>query len=184
MIKQEDLTAVGKFQRTHALKGELNALIDIDPDFFGEEGNPMIVGMEGCFVPFFTETIRTKGQTSYLVKIDRVDSEEQARQFVNKTIYAERAELKEYMAEAGEELIDGNGLDGYTVHDTEAGELGRLARIDDSTANVLLVVETPEGEELFLPMAEEFISEINPEERKIVMNLPEGLLGLNRKNDD
>ncbi len=184
MIRKEDLIGVGKFQRTHALKGELNALIDIDPDFFGEDDQPMIVEMEGCFVPFFAESIRTKGQTSYLVKIDRVDTEEQARQFVNKEIYAERKELKEYMAETGEELIDGNELDGYMVSDTSLGEIGRLLRVDDSTANILLVIEGPDGEEIYLPMAEEFIAEIDPDERKIIMNLPDGLIGLNKKKDD
>ena len=34
MIEKDELLPVGKFRRTHALKGELNATIDIDPDFF------------------------------------------------------------------------------------------------------------------------------------------------------
>lgn len=178
MIEEKSLISVGKFQRTHALKGELNALLDIDPWFFTEEDNPMIVEMEGSFVPFFVDSVRTKGQTSFIVKIDRIDSEEQARRFVNKAIFADRQKLKEFLAETGEELIDSSDFEGYKVYDTEAGLLGVPERIDDSTANVLLIVRTPEDEELFLPFADEFISEIDPENKKIVLNLPDGLLGL------
>ncbi len=184
MIEEKDLTAVGKFQRTHALKGELNMTLDIDPEFFEIETNPMIVEMDGCFVPFYAESIRTKGQTSFLVKIDRVDSEEQARQFVNKTVYALRSELKDFMAENGEELIDGNDWDGFEVSDIHFGPIGTLERIDDSTVNILLVIKTPDDEELFVPLAEEFIEEIDGDARRIILNLPEGLIDINKKNDE
>lgn len=184
MIEEKELSAVGRFQRTHALKGELNALIDIDPDFFEDGRNPMIVEMDGCFVPFYLESIRTKGATSFLIKIDGIESEEQARQFVNKTIYAERAVLKEYFAEEDENLIDGDDWNGYEIVDSELGPIGKIERIDDSTVNILLVVETEEGEQLFIPLAEEFIENIDNDRRKITMRLPEGLIDLNRKKDE
>ena len=140
--------------------------------------------MDGCPVPFYAESIRTKGQTSYLVKFERIDSEEQARQFVNKTVFALKSELKEYMAESGEDLIDSDDWSGFEVHDSELGTLGTLERIDDSTANILMVVETPDGEELYIPLAEEFLTGIDPDKRIINVNLPEGLIDLNKKKDE
>lgn len=184
MIEEKDLTEVGKIQRTHALKGELNLILDIDPDFFEEGRNSMIIEMDGCPVPFYAESIRTKGQTSYLVKFERIDSEEQARQFVNKTVFALKSELKEYMAESGEDLIDSDDWSGFEVHDSELGTLGTLERIDDSTANILMMVETPDGEELYIPLAEEFLTGIDPDKRIINVNLPEGLIDLNKKKDE
>lgn len=184
MIEEKDLTAVGKFQRTHALKGELNMILDIDPEFLEGGVNPMIVEMDGCFIPFYAGSIRTKGVSSYLVKIDRIDSEEQARQFVNKTIFVLRSELKEYMLENDEVLIDNAEWDGFDVYDKELGELGTLKRIDDSTVNVLLVIDTPAGDELYVPFVEEFIDEVDPEKKTIILNIPEGLVDINKKKDE
>ncbi len=184
MIEEKDITPVGKFQRTHALKGELNLILDIDPEFFEEGANPMIVEMDGCLIPFYAESIRTKGQTSYLVKLERIDTEEQARQYVNKTVNALKSELKDFMAEMGEDLFTSDDWNGFEVVDSTLGNLGKLERIDDSTANILMVIETPEGDELYIPLAEEFLEDVDNDSRVIKVNLPDGLVDLNKKKDE
>lgn len=65
MIEEKDIKAIGKFQKTHALKGELNAILDIDSEYVSE-GNAVVVDIDGIFVPFFASSVRPKGSTSYL----------------------------------------------------------------------------------------------------------------------
>ena len=48
--------------------------------------------------------------------------------------------------------------------------------IDDSTENVLFVVEDAEEREVLIPIAEEFIDGIDHDGQRIYMNLPIGLL--------
>ncbi len=60
MIKKEDIVEIGKFQKTHALKGELNALLDIDGDY-AADGNALVVAVDGIYVPFYAESVRPKG---------------------------------------------------------------------------------------------------------------------------
>lgn len=184
MIEEKNLTAVGKFQKTHALKGELNALLDIDPEFF-EEGNAMVVDVDGIFVPFFTTGIRPKGATSYLVKLEGIDSEEEARRFVNKLILAEKAELAPFLDMEEDEIRGEDEFCGYRITDAETGNmLGVVERVDSSTSNLLFIVKTPEGDEIFIPIAEEFIDSIDDENREIHMQLPQGLIDLNVKKKE
>ena len=179
MIEERELSAVGKFQKTHALKGELNAILDIEPDFL-EEGNAAIVSVDGIFVPFFAEGIRPKGNTSYLIKLDGIDSEQDAKPFVNKTIYALRSELAPYLELEEGDILDEEDLEGFTVIDNETGKvLGTIDRVDSTTANLLFIVETPARDELYIPAAEEFIESVDENEKRIVMNLPDGLIDLN-----
>lgn len=179
MIEERDLSAVGKFQKTHALKGELNAILDIDPEFF-EEGNPAIVSVEGLFVPFFANGVRPKGTTSYLIKLEGVNTEEDAKPFVNKTIYALRSELTSYLDLEEGDILDEEDLVGFTVLDNETGNiLGIIESVDSSTANLLFIVKSPDGDELFVPAAEELIESVDENEKKILMKLPEGLIDLN-----
>ncbi len=59
MIEVNDIVAIGKFQKTHALKGELNAILEIDSEFL-EEGNAIIAEIDGIYVPFYIKSIRKK----------------------------------------------------------------------------------------------------------------------------
>ena len=53
MIKEEDTIKIGKFQKTHALKGELNALLDIDPEYFTDKYKITITGTKQSSNGFF-----------------------------------------------------------------------------------------------------------------------------------
>lgn len=179
MIKDSEITAVGKLQKTHALRGELNVLLDIDPEYLAQ-GNPAIIDVDGIFVPFFAESVRPKGHFSFLVKFDGIDSEIEAKRLVNKTIYALRDRLKEYISENYDEqyaLYD--DLIGWTIIDTEHGEIGKVSEIDSNTENELFIVETPDGKTIYIPLTEDFIDEIDEDAKIIRMTLPAGLLDLN-----
>ncbi|MDE5880269.1 MAG: ribosome maturation factor RimM [Muribaculaceae bacterium] len=179
MIEQKNITAIGKFQKTHALKGELNAILDIDSSFLSE-GNAVIVELDGIFVPFYASGIRPKGNTSYLVKLDGIDSEDEARRFVNKIIYALKSELAPFLEVEEEDIADEDELIGYEIIDYDSNKvIGEIEDIDSSTSNLLFIVVSPTGDTIYIPAAEEFIMDINDENKKICMRLPEGLIDLN-----
>lgn len=180
MIKKEEIVEIGKFQKTHALQGELNALLDVDIDF-GENDEPMIVDMDGIFVPFYVENIRGKGATSFLVKLDGVDNVDEAKKFVNKAIYARRSDMLDYFDTPEEEFAAESDLIGCIVKDCRLGEIGEVTDLDDSTANVLLVVGRPDGGEVYIPFVEDIVKEINIPSRTVEIDAPEGLLDLNDK---
>lgn len=177
MIKKEEVIKIGKFQKTHALKGELNMISDIDMEYF-KDGHPLIIESDGILVPYYLESIRPKGSSSYLVKICGIENEEEASQFVNEEINILKKDAEEWLEE---EILDSNELIGYRIFDEESGEIGILERVDDSTANLLFIVKDANDEEIFLPANEDFIMEIDEDKRIIIMNLPEGLIKLNKK---
>lgn len=179
MINAEEIIKVGKFQKTHALKGELNMISDIDPDYY-LEGNPMIIEYDGILVPYYVETVRQKGSSSYLVKISGIDSEEAAGEFVNKEIAILKKDAEHWL---GDEIIDSNELSGFSIFDSETGEeIGVVENIDDTTVNLLFIVKGNNGEEIFIPANEDFITEIDEGNKIIKMILPEGLINLNKKD--
>ena len=162
MIDKEKLVEIGKFQKTHALKGELNAILDI-PEEYVKDGNPLIIETDGIPVPYYAESIRGKGTTSFLIKLEGVDSVEDAAEFVNSAILVPRDELQDYVGDVM--LEDDLEQDRYT------------------TENELMVVRTPDDEEIYIPLADEFIIDINEERREIHTSLPEGLVSLNKSED-
>lgn len=183
MIEEKDLIKVGKFLKTHALKGELNVETEIDPDIFDEE-YPLIIPVEGIFVPFYIESYRRKGSFGSLIKLDGIDSVEDAKKFVNNEIYMLRRDVAEYFEMEEDELATSDEFVGYEVHDSHYGYIGKVVDVDDSTQNILLSVKPDNSDSLiYIPFAEEFVKDIeDPEDGKsgrIEMNLPEGILDLN-----
>lgn len=181
MIREEEVVEIGKFQKTHALRGELNAILDVEPEYL-EDHNPLIVVVDGIRVPFYAGSVRPKGATSYLVKLDGVDDVDEAGKFVNKAIYGLRRDLVNYYDVPEEEIVFDSDMIGYDVEDLELGHIGKVKDIDDATINTLLVVDGAEGD-IYIPYNEDFIDAIDDENKKLIMDLPHGLVSLNTKSN-
>jgi len=64
---------------------------------------------------------------------------------------------------------------------TKDGTIGRVLRVDnDTTAVSLLVVESPAGEEILVPLVRAYVANADMAARRIEMRLPDGLLEINR----
>lgn len=181
MITNDEIIKIGKIQKTHALKGELNLISDVDAEYF-KSGNPIIIYYDGLLVPYYAESIRPKGSTSYLIKLDGIDSEEEASKFVNKEIFMLKKDAEDWFEP---EEIEEDELIGYEVYyqtdENTEEKIGVLEAFDESTENVLMIVKQEDGNEVFIPAIEDFILEIDDDKKVIRMDLPEGLVDLNRK---
>ncbi len=181
MITEQEITAAGTFTKIHGLKGELHALLDIDADFLLEHPC-FIIDVDGIFVPFFAESVRPKGHHATLIKPEDVNSEQEAKLFVGKTIYVNRAALATYEQENADPDAEGGYADdfiGFRVLDEAGTELGEITDVETSTANALFILRTPADKTLYLPVAEEFIIALDPQTRTLTMQLPDGLIDLN-----
>ncbi len=172
MILKNETFPVGQITKTHGLKGELSfttnstILEDVDVPF-------IILEPEGLLVPFYIETVRMKSNTSGLLKLERVDSEEKAREYAGLTIYLPNI----FLDEIGDDEIETDYFIGFQINDDNKGNIGEVTAVDQSTANSLFVVQTPSGE-ILIPVAEEYITGIDHDRKIIHLKLPEGLLEL------
>lgn len=183
MIQADDLISVGKLLKPHALKGELNAELDIDPDFFLED-YPVIVELDGIYVPFYVKSFRKKGMMTGYIMLDTIDAEEEARKLVNKQMFGLKKDVAEFLdVEEDELLTDFDSYIGYEGETTDNIKLGKLVDIDDSTSNVLFVFEKEGGDRILIPHCDEFLIEVDNEKKILVFNLPEGLVELNEKKE-
>ena len=171
MIRDEELVKTGRLLKPHGIKGEIVAVSDID--LFDNKTPFLVLEIEGIYVPFFIESLRSKG-ADYLIKFERIDNEKAVKEMIGKKLFFPRRHLSSVY----EEAVTWNSYIGYTVEEECIGVLGKLEAVDDSTLNVLLTVRSPQGE-LLIPAAEDFFRSIDDKQRRIVLTLPEGLLDIN-----
>ncbi len=174
MITRDELIKIGTFNKPHALKGEIS--FTFTDDVFDTSECPYIVcEIDGIFVPFFIEEYRFRGEDSALMKLEDVDSDEEARMFTGVDVYFPKSWLaddEECLSAPGDYFLD------FTLTDCEYGIIGKIIDIDDTTVNTLFVVEGKSGEELLIPANDDFVISIDEENKIIEMNIPEGLLSL------
>lgn len=173
MIKQEDVYKIGRLGKPHGVRGELSFMFS-DDVFDRVDADYLIVETEGILVPFFIEEYRFRSGETALLKLEGISTVERARELTNSDVFFPRR-----LAQNDDEEMTWAQIVGFRLVDEQLGKVvGRISSVDDSTENVLFDVATPDGKNLLIPAAEDWISDVDTEKREIRMRLPEGLLDL------
>ena len=168
MIKQEDVYRIGRLGKAHGVKGEISLLCD-DDVFDRVDADYLVLDVDGILVPFFIEEYRFRTDSVVLVKFDGIDTQERARELTGSDVYFPRALADESDFPSLSMLV------GFAIVDADTGkQVGSIASIDNSTANLLFELE--DGR--LIPAHDELIADIDQQARTIAMHLPDGLLDL------
>lgn len=164
----ENLVEVGYLIKSHGLNGEMNAVIDAVLD--SDQLECLFLKVGGIATPFFVADLRETSSRGVLIRFDDVVTQEQMRPLLSaRVLYAHREDVLE-TAESEDEYE----LMGYELHDEKLGTLGTISGIDDATANVLWRVARSNGDEILVPVAEDYVVEVDDSKRIITVLLPEG----------
>lgn len=173
MIKVEDVYRIGLINKPHGVHGEL--LFSFDDDIFDRmEAEYIICMMDGILVPFFFESYRFRSDSTALIKLEGIDTEQQARRMTNVEVFFP----KEHVEELEDNELTWSYFVGFLIKDVNEGEIGKVIDVDDSTINTLFVVDHNDTEVL-IPAQEDFIVDLDRGKRVITMQIPAGLLDLN-----
>lgn len=166
MIREEEVYKIGKLGKPHGVKGEVSFHF-ADDIFDRTDCEYLVLKMDGIMVPFFMEEYRFRSGETALVKFCDIDTQDRAAELTGCEVFFPRD-----IAESDEETLSWAAITGYEIVDSGSGRtIGRIAAVDDTTVNTLFELE----DGTLIPAAEELIAEVDATNRRIVMNLPEGL---------
>ena len=171
MIKQEEVYCIGRLGKAHGIHGEVTFHFD-DDVFNRTDADYLVLEVDGILVPFFIEEYRFRSDTTALLKLEGVDSQERARELTNCEVFFPR-ELVDSSNDDG--VLTYAFLVGFTIIDASTGRVvGTIASVDESTLNILFCL----ADGTLIPAAEELIEGIDQKKKEIALRLPEGLLDL------
>lgn len=172
MLKK-DYFRIGKTLKPHGYKGFLKILneeqtfLDIPKiDFF-------LIDLDKILVPFFIESINKKKSNIFLVKFEKLNTEEELNKILKKDVYVPLKWIKKEKSDNKPNSI----LD-FKVFDHEKGELGKVDHIDTQTPQKLIYVSNEKYNFCF-PMHEKFLLNINTEKKILDVKIPQELIKLN-----
>ena len=163
---------IGKFVASHGLNGDLvlqhslgkkSPLKDVKALFIEEQ--------PGNFMPYFIEKTTIKSDTETYLKLEGIDNKEVARKLTPKEVWLLEEDFQKFSDKSSP-----IALLGYKMFDGE-NELGMVTEVIEQPHQILCTI-LYKGKEALIPVHEESLIKIDKKNKKVFVELPEGLLDI------
>ena len=165
---------LGTISKTYSFKGEVILFIDADdPSCYFKIKN-LLIQINGRLIPYLIEKSSIHKKNQLKLKIEGIDSQQEAELIIKNDVYLPLEQLPELNADQFyfHEII------GYQVIDAENKvEIGNIINVIDHPGNRLLEVEQ-NGIEVILPINDRTFKKIDKKTKQLFLEIPEGLLDI------
>ncbi len=173
-MKKEDYHYLGYIMKALGTKGGLLVALDSDDIEKYEELESVFILIEGKLVPFFIEEIILRpAAKEAVIHFEDINTVDQARHLCDKEAYLPL----ESSPPSEENAFYHQGIKGYQAYQASGEYIGEIDKILDFPGNPVFSI-IKDTREILIPVADELITEINHEEKKIYLTPPPGLLEL------
>ena len=170
-MRKDECFYLGKIAKKFSFKGEVLIYLDTDEPELYENMESVFVEFNNNLVPFFISTSSLHKNDFLRVRFEDVNNEEEADKIIGLPVYLP---LKMLPKLTGDKFYFHEVI-GFKVEDKRLGIVGEIQSINDSSAQPLFEVLNGEVE-ILIPMIDHFLVKIDRENKKVIMDLPEGLI--------
>ena len=171
-IPKSDCQKIGFIRKTHGVHGEL--VLEYEPEFEESvaETQRFFLEIDGLLVPFFIAEngLRFRSAKTVLVTFDWVETEKYARRLVGSSVYLFNHEI----VDEPEESLTSQFLH-FRLLDEFGEKVGIISAVDDYSGNIVFTVDAESGE-ILIPFNEDFLLNLDENQKTIQLRLPEGLI--------
>lgn len=168
-----NLSYVGFVVKPHGFKGEvIVGLETLSPDEFPDSAF-IFLKQEGLPVPYPVKETNYKAG-NLILRLEDVNSEEAAKKLSGAEVYLEAFEVEEGEVPEFDDLV------GFEAIDEVEGSLGIISTIEELPMQLIAHCDF-KGNELLFPLNESIVTSIDMEEKRVYVQLPEGLVDIYRE---
>ena len=178
-MTQDNCFLLGKITKPYSFKGEVVLWMDVDDSEPYEGVDTLWLPQQGILVPYAVESLR-RNKDRFVVRLADVNTEAAAKQLSGKDVWLPLAE----MAPMEDGKFYFHEVQGWMAVDRSTGDaVATIVHVVDQGAYPMLEVEFDNGNQGFIPLPDHVKVDVKREERKLVLDLPEGLLDVYLSND-
>jgi len=170
MLK-EDCFFLGTITGKYSFKGEILIKLDTDSPKTYLDLKVILVNTAQGLVPFFIDRAQLHKTTLLRIKLEGLETEDEADKLIKKKVYLPLNQLPK---------LKGNRfyyheVKGFVAIDQFEKKIGILKSVNDSGPQALFMIDN-NGTEILIPVHDNFIIKLDREEKRIHLNIPDGLL--------
>lgn len=170
-MQHSDCFQLGYIAKLHGYKGEVSLFLDVTNPEDYKTLDAFFIDINGQLTPFFVQSFQLKNKGFASVKLEGVDSENDAKVILRKSCYLPLSVLPELddMHFYDHEII------GFKLIDTRYGETGIIEQVVDNSVNPLIVIMNGE-KEILIPFIDGLIQKVDRKSKTLHVTSPEGLI--------
>lgn len=163
----------GALTKTIGLNGALQ--LKLNPDFarLYNRINGLFIELHGQYVPYLIVKLQPKSGGNMLVELEDIETIADAQQLVGRDVFI----TKDVLPTLGNREFYHHEIEGFTVIDTVAGELGIIDNVIDMPQQSIIAVQY-KGQEVLIPLAGEILVGIDRDKKTITVTCPDGLIDM------
>ena len=165
---------IGRTRKAHGLSGELKVSIEERylEDFMKNER--IFLEVKGVKIPYFIASVRGGGEM--ILKLEEVDNRDTATLLqAREVMLREQDILPDHAREYEVEGLEYEHLTGYTMIDETLGEVGVIDEVLEMPQQEMAFLKY-KNREVLVPLNTQFILSVDESNRRVHMDLPDGLL--------
>jgi 16S rRNA processing protein RimM len=170
-MRKEECFYLGKIAKKFSFKGEVLIYLDTDEPELYQDMESVFVEFNKNLVPYFIVNSSLHKNDFLRVQFEDVDNEDEADSIMNCEVYLPLTMLPKL---SGNKFYYHEVI-GFEIEDLRLGIFGKIVSINDTSAQPLFEVING-NVELLIPMIDQFLVKIDRVNKKVVMDLPEGLV--------
>lgn len=172
-MNKSDCFEWGRVVRPQGLKGAVVVHVDADDPEKYRGLDAVLVELNGQLVPYLVENIQFSAKAKALLKLEDVNTAEQAAQLVKSFLYLPLQALP-LLEKGGFYYHD---VVGFDVEDQQEGMLGKVTAFYSKPGQDLLAMEY-KGAEVLIPVIDDVVTGADFDRKVVLVRLPEGLLDI------
>lgn len=168
---------LGYTSKVHGKSGEVIIQPDVDDPNEYINLESMLIQLnkkDSALIPFFIEGVQVLNNGTLRVKIEDVNSIEEAKPYIGKEVYLPLNTLPEL---SGKEFYF-HEVKGFDVIDLNYGEVGKVQKVMEHPKQAILEIVNSDGKEILVPINDDIIQEIDRSKGLLKILTPEGLIEL------
>ncbi len=168
----KDYFHIGKIVASHGLNGEvvLQHALGKKTDLKGLQ-TIFIEERKESFLPYFVESTTAKNSEEVYMKLEGFNTKESARRLNQKDVWLLKSDFDKHASQSSP-----ISMLGYTIIN-EGKEIGEITEVIEQPMQVLCKIMYL-GNEALIPIHEESLLQIDKKNKRLYVNLPEGLLDI------
>jgi 16S rRNA processing protein RimM len=172
-LEKKDCFQLGYIAKLHGFKGEVSLFLDVtNPNDYATL-QKLFIEINDQLVPFFIDKMVLKVKGFAALKLEGVDSENDARIILRKKCYLPA----EVLPELDDKTFYDHEIEGFACVDVQFGEVGTIVQVIDLAANPLLQIDA-KGKEVLIPLLKDLVEKVDRKNKVLHIKSPEGLLAI------
>ena len=172
-MRKEDTFFVGTIVSKFSFKGEVLVKTDGDDLSLLENRESVLVELGKDLIPFFIEKCSYHKSNLLRIKFEEVDTERDAEALLRHHLFLPLSLLPKL---TGNKFYYHEVI-GFEVFDVTYGRVGVITHINDSSSQPIFEI-AHEGQQILIPLHDDFLKEVNRKDKKITVQTPDGLIEL------